>query len=200
MDITAVKTSALRSSLKTWKKLRPNWTTTNQNRKFTGTGKYRNRSPVFGSSPSRKLEDRKKTGLNQFFSVCGVSQGESVLLVLNSIYLIIILIIQFTNININVYTSFTHHHCSPLETQCGGPLCPPRMTRTRDRCTKVCLLSFIFQCWPEGQIEVHERHCIHHLFPLPLTFQRDRVFCPSHFLFRATREFAPTTHHHSRFD
>jgi len=55
--------SAWKSGPKTGKKPRPDRDQTVWDRKFAGTGKDRNRGPVFGPSRFWKFEDRAKTGL-----------------------------------------------------------------------------------------------------------------------------------------
>jgi len=55
--------SAWKSSLKTGKKPRPDRDQTTWDRNFAGTGKDRNRGPVFGLSGFLKFRDREKTGL-----------------------------------------------------------------------------------------------------------------------------------------
>ena len=60
--INTIDISAWKFGPKTGKKPRPNRDQTTWDRKFSGTGKDRNRGPVFGPSQFSKFEDREKTG------------------------------------------------------------------------------------------------------------------------------------------
>ena len=62
-QVSWFKISAWKFGPKTGKKPRPNRDQTTWDRKFSGTGKDRNRSPVFGLWQFLKSEDREKTGL-----------------------------------------------------------------------------------------------------------------------------------------
>jgi len=67
--------SAWKSGPKTAKKPRPDRDQTTWDRKFVGTGKDRNRGPVFGPSQILNFEDREKTGLNRSQLVFTAAKG-----------------------------------------------------------------------------------------------------------------------------